>query len=162
MGAAQVQYHLEQKLITWYRTHGLKKVNERVRKYQFVLGVEAHSVQLKTQHKRWGSCTPTGDIYVNWRIVMAPVHVMDYIIVHELSHLLVPEHNDRLVGYKRGRSFMMQLNNLELKMRSVPIRYEKPLVITFIKEIRMWPRCSKHSAINHLLSPYVILVLVMI
>lgn len=92
---SQIQYHLEQKLITWYRTHGLKKVNERVRKYQSILGVEAQSVQLKTQHKRWGSCTPTGDIYVNWRIVMAPVHVMDYIIVHELSHLLVPEHNDR-------------------------------------------------------------------
>ena len=43
--------------------------------------------------KRWGTCTPEGNIYLNWRIVMAPVQVIDYIIVHELAHLRIPEHN---------------------------------------------------------------------
>lgn len=90
----QIQEHLEQKLIHWYRDHGFKKINERAKEYQSMLGVEPRSLQLKTQHKRWGTCTPNGDIYLNWRIVMAPVRVIDYIIVHELAHLIVPQHND--------------------------------------------------------------------
>jgi predicted metal-dependent hydrolase len=91
----QMQQHLEQKLIAWYHKHGLKKVIDRTNEYQSILGVEPRTLQLKTQHKRWGTCTPNGDIYLNWRIVMAPIRVIDYIIVHELAHLIVPEHNDK-------------------------------------------------------------------
>ena len=89
----KVQTTLEDNLITWYRKHGLKKIQERAAYYEHLLGVEAKSIQLKTQHKRWGTCTPDGNIYLNWRIVMAPVRVIDYIIVHELAHLRIPEHN---------------------------------------------------------------------
>jgi len=60
-----------------------------------MLSVEPRSLQLRTRHKRWGTCTPNGDILLNWRIVMAPVRVIDYIIVHELAHIIVPEHNDK-------------------------------------------------------------------
>lgn len=91
----QIQQHLEQKLIAWYHKHGLNKILERANNYQSILGVEPRSLQLKTQHKRWGTCTPRGDIYLNWRIVMAPIRVIDYIIVHELAHLIVPEHNEQ-------------------------------------------------------------------
>ncbi|WP_018923564.1 M48 family metallopeptidase [Salsuginibacillus kocurii] len=91
----QIQQELEKHLIEWYRQYGLKKVLERTDYYQALLGVKPHSLQLRTQHKRWGTCTPKGDIYINWRIVMAPIHVIDYVIVHELAHLIVPEHNER-------------------------------------------------------------------
>lgn len=89
----KVQAVLEDNLIAWYRKHGLKKVIERATYYEHLLGVEAKSIQLKTQHKRWGTCTLGGKIYLNWRIVMAPVRVIDYIIVHELAHLRISEHN---------------------------------------------------------------------
>ncbi|WP_163536356.1 SprT family zinc-dependent metalloprotease [Gracilibacillus sp. YIM 98692] len=91
----QIQDLLEQQLIAWYRQHGFKKIIERAKDYQAILGVEPRSIQLRTQHRRWGTCTPNGDIYLNWRMVMAPVRVIDYIIVHELVHLLVPQHNDK-------------------------------------------------------------------
>src|SRR5699024_96198 len=92
-GQEKVQYILEESLIEWYRMRGLKKVLERATYFEYLLGVESKSIQLRTQHKRWGTCTPEGNIYLNWRIVMAPVRVIDYIIVHELAHLRIPEHN---------------------------------------------------------------------
>lgn len=91
----QIHHQLGNKLIEWYRKHGLKKIQERTKEYQSMLGVTPRSLQLKTQHKRWGTCTPSGDIYLNWRIVMAPIRVIDYIIVHELTHLIVSEHNEK-------------------------------------------------------------------
>ncbi|WP_106495751.1 M48 family metallopeptidase [Lentibacillus sp. Marseille-P4043] len=117
----KIQDHLEQKLIHWYREHGHKKIIERASDYQSMLGVEPRSLQLKTQHKRWGTCTPNGDIYLNWRIVMAPVRVIDYIIVHELAHLIVPEHNDKfwrivrttLPHYKEAKEWL-RVHGIEL------------------------------------------------
>ncbi|WP_026702266.1 M48 family metallopeptidase [Salibacterium aidingense] len=91
----RIQQELEHKLIEWYRQYGHKKVLERAHYYETLLGVEPQSLQLRTQFKRWGSCTPKGDIYLNWRIVMAPIHVVDYVIVHELAHLIVPEHSKK-------------------------------------------------------------------
>ncbi|MDQ0160021.1 M48 family metallopeptidase [Alkalibacillus salilacus] len=90
-----IQQQLDQHFKTWYREHGLKKMLDRKHHYESLLGVESRSFQLRTQHKRWGTCTPNGDIYINWRLAMAPVHVIDYVIVHELAHLIVAEHNDQ-------------------------------------------------------------------
>ncbi|WP_077596113.1 M48 family metallopeptidase [Oceanobacillus kimchii] len=116
-----IEHQLEQKLMEWYRQHGFKKINERAKEYQSMLGVKPRSLQLKTQHKRWGTCTPNGDIYLNWRIVMAPLRVIDYIIVHELAHLIVPEHNDRfwrivrttLPHYKEAKEWL-RVHGIEL------------------------------------------------
>ncbi|AVR01068.1 hypothetical protein OBCHQ24_04860 [Oceanobacillus iheyensis] len=117
----RTQNDLEQKLIAWYRQHGLKKINERAKEYQAMLGVTPRTLKLKTQHKRWGTCTPSGDIYLNWRIIMAPIRVIDYIIVHELAHLIVPEHSEsfwRLVRttlphYKEAKEWL-RLHGVEL------------------------------------------------
>src|SRR5699024_10909786 len=72
-GQERVQDTLEKNLIEWYRKHGLKKIKERTAYYEHLLGVNAKAIQLRTQHKRWGTCTPEGNIYLNWRIVMAPI-----------------------------------------------------------------------------------------
>jgi len=89
----QIQETLEEQLIRWYRKQGVKKLQERVTYYQSLLHVHPTSVHLRTQHKRWGTCTPGGDIYINWRLVMAPMKVLDYVIVHELAHLIVQDHS---------------------------------------------------------------------
>lgn len=90
---SQVQETLEKQLIKWYRQHGAKKLQERVRHYQTVMDVTPKSVNFRSQHKRWGTCTPDGDIYINWRLIMAPVKVLDYVVVHELAHLKVHDHS---------------------------------------------------------------------
>ncbi|WP_240339814.1 M48 family metallopeptidase [Halobacillus ihumii] len=120
----QTNHFLEGEFIQWYRTHGTSKIKERADKYQAILGVQSNSISLRTQHKRWGTCTPSGDIYINWRLVMAPVKVMDYVIVHELVHLLVAEHNEHfwktvqsiLPDYQQRKEWLrvhgMELHNI--------------------------------------------------
>ncbi|MFC4559048.1 M48 family metallopeptidase [Virgibacillus kekensis] len=89
----EVQDTLEKHLIHWYRERGAQKLQERATAYEKLMGVKANSISLRTQHKRWGTCTPDGDIYINWRLIMAPVKVLDYVIVHELAHLRIQDHS---------------------------------------------------------------------
>ena len=55
------------------------------------MGVKLQSVGVNEYKARWGSCSSNGGVTYNWRIIMAPHHIVDYIVVHELCHLL--EHN---------------------------------------------------------------------
>ncbi|ACL69205.1 M48 family metallopeptidase [Halothermothrix orenii] len=80
-------------LIKWYKEHAKDKINERVRIYQNRIGVKPNNIIVKEQKKRWGSCSSKGNININWRIIMAPMSVVDYIVVHELVHLIHPDHS---------------------------------------------------------------------
>jgi len=75
----------------WYRAHALEKLKEKTKRYACIIGVSPKSVDLKDYKARWGSCSSSGDVTYNWRIIIAPHHIVDYIVVHELCHLL--EHN---------------------------------------------------------------------
>lgn len=78
----------------WYLLHGQAKVQERLNYYEQIMGVTANKLSLKEQKMRWGTCTKEGAIYLNWRITMAPVSVIDYVLVHELAHLKYPDHSN--------------------------------------------------------------------
>lgn len=58
-------------------------------------GFEAGRVTVRDQRSRWGSCSPRGDISLNWRLVTMPDAVRDYVILHELAHLREPNHSRR-------------------------------------------------------------------
>ena len=79
----------------WYRAHALEKLKEKTKRYASIMGVVPKSVGLKDYKSRWGSCSTTGDITYNWRIIIAPHHIVDYIVVHELCHLLEHNHGHR-------------------------------------------------------------------
>ena len=57
------------------------------------LPLSTMQVQIREMATRWGSCTPLGNIFFNWRCVMTPLFVLDYLIVHELIHLEYPDHS---------------------------------------------------------------------
>ena len=59
------------------------------------IGVEPVRVQIRDQRSRWGSCSTTGTLSFNWRLVLAPFEVLDYIVVHELCHMREPNHSRR-------------------------------------------------------------------
>lgn len=71
----------------WYRTRAEAKLGERVRWYSAQLRVHPRDVVVRDQAARWGSCSKDGVLRFNWRIVTAPISVVDYVVVHELSHL---------------------------------------------------------------------------
>ncbi|KUG03533.1 putative metal-dependent hydrolase [hydrocarbon metagenome] len=84
---------LKKSIEAWYRSQAQEYIQERITYYQTLLGVKPVRVKIKNQQKRWGSCSSLGNLNFNWRAVMAPEPVMDYLIVHELCHLVHPNHS---------------------------------------------------------------------
>ncbi|MBZ0283437.1 MAG: M48 family metallopeptidase [Anaerolineae bacterium] len=78
----------------WYVRQAEQKLPEQIELHIPMVNVHPDKIAVVDLDKRWGSCTPRGTINVNWRLVMAPIHVVDYIAVHELCHLLMPDHSN--------------------------------------------------------------------
>ncbi len=76
----------------WYIAQARKIMNERVICYSRDLGVSPTRVAIRGQSKRWGSCSAKGNLNLNWKLVMAPPEILDYVVVHELCHLRHPHH----------------------------------------------------------------------
>lgn len=70
-----------------YEEEGKRVLAERVFHYSQKLQLFPQSVSYRCQKTRWGSCSPGGGISLNWRLVAAPLEVIDYVVVHELCHL---------------------------------------------------------------------------
>ena len=78
------------------------------------LGARPSAVTVRNQRSRWGSCAPTGRISLNWRLIQMPAEAADYILVHELTHLSVPDHSRRFwraveracPGYRDARAWI--------------------------------------------------------
>jgi len=82
----------------FYRDKGLVRINRRVDYFKGLMGVEPRSVKVMDLQNRWGSCTPGGNVNFHWQCLMAPVKVLDYLVVHDLAHLIVPNHSPQFWG----------------------------------------------------------------
>jgi predicted metal-dependent hydrolase len=80
-------------LTNWFRRRAELKLREKIIRYSPIVGVETNGYKVKSFQSRWGSCTPRGRVDFNWRIIMAPNRVVDYVIVHELCHLKQHDHS---------------------------------------------------------------------
>lgn len=79
----------------WYLARANEKIPPRVERYSHELGVEFKRARIVDSRYRWGSCTVQGNLTFNWRLIKAPMFVIDYIIVHELAHLIEANHTLR-------------------------------------------------------------------
>lgn len=77
----------------FYRDKGLVRINERVTYFQARMDVEPKSVKILDLQHRWASWTPGGNLNFHWKCMMAPATILDYIVVHELAHLVYPDHS---------------------------------------------------------------------
>lgn len=93
-GDARTKY-VKDRMARWYREHALQRLQDKVSRYAPLLCVSPSSVKVKYFKSRWGSCSILGDITFNWRIIMAPHRIVDYVVVHELTHLKHHDHSEK-------------------------------------------------------------------
>ncbi len=83
---------VQQALIDWYRTQARMVLPKRVDRYTAAVGIGPRGLKISQYTSRWGFCRADGFIAFDWRIVQAPERVVDYVVVHELTHRLYPHH----------------------------------------------------------------------
>ncbi|WP_166636453.1 M48 family metallopeptidase, partial [Fonticella tunisiensis] len=78
---------IKAELIKWLKEQAKVKLKERTEVYSKKLNLVPNRVVVKEQKSIWGSCSSRGNINFNWRLIMAPLSVIDYVVIHELCHL---------------------------------------------------------------------------
>ncbi|GMU39672.1 MAG: zinc protease [Chloroflexota bacterium] len=86
---------IEAALRNWYRARAEEEIPWRVEQWSARLGASPSRVLVRDQRRRWGSCAPDGTLRFNWRLAMLEHRLIDYVVVHELCHLLHPNHGPR-------------------------------------------------------------------
>lgn len=90
-------------LVDWYKTQAGRRLPERVAYWAKKLDVEPARVLVRDQQKRWASCDTRGTLRFNWRVMQASAALVDYVVAHELVHLLHRDH---------GRAFWRTLGQV--------------------------------------------------
>lgn len=91
----------------WYTRQAKEIILPRVRHFAERLGVCFNTVKITDSKYRWGSCTTNDNVTFNWRLIKAPMFVIDYVVVHELVHFLEPNHTPRFWGIIRSQITQM-------------------------------------------------------
>ncbi|MEK6672129.1 MAG: SprT family zinc-dependent metalloprotease [Nitrospirota bacterium] len=77
----------------WYKSEAQKKIKERCEWYSRLTGYKPVSIKITEAQKRWGSSGLKGTVNFSWRLIMAPLEIIDYVVVHELAHLVQRDHS---------------------------------------------------------------------
>ena len=90
-GAARCAEALE----GWYRRRAREEVGARLDAAVARAGLGYTSLQIRGQRTRWASCSSSGAMSFNWRLLLAPAEILDYVVEHEVAHLEVHDHSQR-------------------------------------------------------------------
>jgi predicted metal-dependent hydrolase len=107
----------------WYKKRALVVLTERVEFFARKYGFQVEKIRISSARTRWGSCSARGTLSFTWRLVMAPLEVIDYVVVHELCHLKELNHSksfwaqvgEILPEYKLCRQWLKQ-NGAKLQL----------------------------------------------
>lgn len=80
-------------LTDWYKRQARAVFYDRIQYYAPIMSVAPVTVRLSSARGRWGSCGPSNSLNLVWRLVMAPLSVIDYVVVHELAHIKRRDHS---------------------------------------------------------------------
>ena len=84
---------VEQAVIQWYEHEAMILFRERVAHFAPLMNVTPRTVKLTSARTQWGSCTASGSVRLNWQLIKMPLRLIDYVIVHELAHLIEMNHS---------------------------------------------------------------------
>jgi len=107
--------HRDEALREWYIARAKEKIIPRVKVHSRAIGVDVAHVKIVDNRYRWGSCTVNNNVNLNWRLIKAPMFVIDYVIVHELAHLIEANHTPRFWSIVRVQTPTMEKARAWLK-----------------------------------------------
>ena len=87
--------HLARRLTDWLRSEARRGIAPRAHAKAEALDRTPAAITLRDTRSRWGSCSVDGKLSFSWRLVMAPEHVLDYVVAHEVAHLVERNHGPR-------------------------------------------------------------------
>jgi predicted metal-dependent hydrolase len=87
LDAGQRRLQVKNSLEAWYRRQVAEETKRVILQHAVRHGLHPRGLAVRDQKTRWGSCGPRGDININWRLILAPPAVLEYVVVHELCHL---------------------------------------------------------------------------
>ena len=91
--AANHKKDARQLFINWYKQEALRIISDRVKLYSGITGIQYRKVNISDAKTKWGACSHNGNLHFSWTLIMAPLEVIDYVIVHELVHIKVRNHS---------------------------------------------------------------------
>jgi predicted metal-dependent hydrolase len=105
----------EDALREWYISKAKEKIIPRVKYHARQLGVNVSEVKIVDNRYRWGSCTLNNNVNISWRLIKAPMFVVDYVIIHELAHLIEANHTPGFWNIVHAQNPMMEKAKAWLK-----------------------------------------------
>ncbi len=116
--------HRKEMMTEWYRARLKARIEPMLIKWQEIIGVEIKEWQIKQMKTRWGTCNIKAKrIWINLELAKKPEQCLEFIIVHELVHLLVRNHNDRFVGYMN--KFLPNWKAYKDELNRFPLSHEE-------------------------------------
>jgi predicted metal-dependent hydrolase len=114
---------IRRRLKAWYVEEARKEIHARCMWFSLTTGIVPASIRITDARERWGSCTHKGGLNFSWRLVQAPLEIVDYVIVHELVHIRQHDHSrkfwakvkDIMPDYERRRKWLRE-NELLLRI----------------------------------------------
>ena len=89
----QKKINMKLLFISWLRNKSENYLTQRVTKLSKKLNIAFSSVFVRAYKARWGCCTSNSEIFLNWKLILLPKKIIDYVIIHELIHIIVPNHS---------------------------------------------------------------------
>jgi hypothetical protein len=104
----------------WYKARALRVLSERANLLAARHGFHFEKIRISSARTRWGSCSSRGTLSFTWRLVMAPLEVVDYVVIHELAHLKIKNHSAQfwgevarlMPGFKTSRDWLKKNGRL--------------------------------------------------
>lgn len=106
--------HISRRLVDWLKSEARRDLEDRCAVHAETLGVRIAALKLRDQSTRWGSCSSSRTLNFNWRLILAPPHVLDYVAAHEVAHIIEMNHapafwaqvERALPSYRSGRAWL--------------------------------------------------------
>lgn len=116
--ATETQEETRLEIMLWYKKQARHYLKERAAFWADKMQVKIRSLKITSPTRQWGCCTSRNDVRLNWRVMMAAPDVIDYLIVHELAHILHKNHSPRfwdcvaqyLPDYNKQRQILMRMD----------------------------------------------------